>query len=105
MENKPRRNYLDRFQSASQFPGQHFDENRQCEFVFGNGSKICSYMVTVFFIFGLRTISMTNQSISNPILPNVLFVLKDIRDIRPKAGFLKHRLLSTQSNKTSTQRT
>ena len=25
--------------------------NRQCEFVFGNGSKICSYMVNMFPIF------------------------------------------------------
>ena len=90
--NKPQTNALDWFKSASQYPGQHFDENRlpqhqqfyeslavlnkkillpeivqlfsiliikllmhvcnrQCEFVFGNGSKICSYMVNMFPIF------------------------------------------------------
>ncbi len=45
MENKPRRNFLDRSETTTQFPGQQFNENKQCEFVFGTGSKICSYMV------------------------------------------------------------
>ena len=42
---KPSVNYLVPEQKLSKLPGEFFDENQQCEFVFGNGSKICSYMV------------------------------------------------------------
>ena len=45
LQNKPRRNYLDTSRNFPKFPGEYFDENKQCEFVFGPGSKICSYMV------------------------------------------------------------
>ncbi|XP_071745117.1 A disintegrin and metalloproteinase with thrombospondin motifs 9 isoform X2 [Lepeophtheirus salmonis] len=44
--NKPKRNFLhsNLNQITKLLPGQHFDENKQCEFVFGPGSEICSYM-------------------------------------------------------------
>ncbi len=54
LENAPARNYLDPHSLnggesgggiVPEYPGESFDENRQCEFVFGKGSKICSYMV------------------------------------------------------------
>ncbi len=52
LQNRPRRNYLDPAgwndetgQVIPEFPGQSFDENKQCEFVFGREAKICSYMV------------------------------------------------------------
>jgi len=53
MRNLPRRDYLARVARSStsivhgqrvKYPGESFDENRQCEFVFGKGSRICSYM-------------------------------------------------------------
>ena len=31
--------------SSKRLSGETFDEHKQCEFVFGNGSKICPYMV------------------------------------------------------------
>ena len=42
--NEPKNNLLDRMNHVPKYPGEYFDENQQCEFVFGNGSKICSYM-------------------------------------------------------------
>ena len=46
LENKPRLNLLEQSKAPTEYPGQRFNENKQCEFVFGNGSKICSYMVS-----------------------------------------------------------
>ena len=37
---------LDGQRAAKKLPGENFDENKQCELVFGTGSKICPYMVS-----------------------------------------------------------
>lgn len=42
---KPSTDLLDAHRAAKNLPGESFDENKQCELVFGNGSKICPYMV------------------------------------------------------------
>ena len=44
LRNKPSINLLTRMGKVARYPGEYFDENKQCEFVFGNGAKICSYM-------------------------------------------------------------
>ena len=46
LNSKPLVNHLDLKDRHSKLPGEYFDENQQCEFVFGNGSRICSYMVS-----------------------------------------------------------
>ena len=47
LQNKPTHNLLDEDKDdVAKLPGEYFDENKQCEFVFGHGSKICSYMVS-----------------------------------------------------------
>ena len=66
LQNRPRRNYLHASfggEEVPEYPGESFDENRQCEFVFGRGSKICSYMV--------RKMMTTNR---NRVLPDPIFV-------------------------------
>ena len=46
LNSKPLVNHLVLKDRHSKMPGEYFDENQQCEFVFGNGSRICSYMVS-----------------------------------------------------------
>ena len=46
LKSKPLVNHLVLKDRLSKLPGEYFDENQQCEFVFGNGSRICSYMVS-----------------------------------------------------------
>ena len=46
LNSKPLVNHLVLKDRLSKLPGEYFDENQQCEFVFGNGSRICSYMVS-----------------------------------------------------------
>ena len=46
LNSKPLVNHLLLKDRHSKLPGEYFDENQQCEFVFGNGSRICSYMVS-----------------------------------------------------------
>ncbi|XP_045034330.1 A disintegrin and metalloproteinase with thrombospondin motifs 9 isoform X2 [Daphnia magna] len=41
---KPVMDLLDAHRAAKKLPGENFDENKQCELVFGHGSKICPYM-------------------------------------------------------------
>ncbi|XP_046444849.1 A disintegrin and metalloproteinase with thrombospondin motifs 9-like isoform X3 [Daphnia pulex] len=41
---KPSTDLLDAHRAAKKLPGENFDENKQCELVFGHGSKICPYM-------------------------------------------------------------
>ena len=50
LNTKPSVNYLSPKERLSKLPGEYFDENQQCEFVFGNGSKICSYMVSYIYV-------------------------------------------------------
>ena len=45
---RPSKDLLDAHRAAKRLPGENFDETKQCEFVFGNGSKICPYMVTLY---------------------------------------------------------
>lgn len=45
---KPSSDQLDAHRAAKKLPGENFDENKQCELVFGNGSKICPYMVYAY---------------------------------------------------------
>lgn len=42
LQNEPDRDLLKR--EVPKLPGEYFDENKQCELVFGHGSTICSYM-------------------------------------------------------------
>lgn len=42
---EPLNDILSKRVESGQLPGEDFTENRQCEFVYGKGSKICSYMV------------------------------------------------------------
>ena len=42
---RPSKDLLDTHRASKRLPGENFDENKQCEFVFGNRSKICPYMV------------------------------------------------------------
>jgi len=45
LRNKPTKNFLEKeIKKMSRFAGEFFDENAQCELVFGKGSRICSYM-------------------------------------------------------------
>ncbi|KAI9551632.1 hypothetical protein GHT06_021967 [Daphnia sinensis] len=41
---RPAMDLLDAHRAAKKLPGENFDENKQCELVFGHGSKICPYM-------------------------------------------------------------
>ena len=43
---RPTIDLLEAHRNSKRLPGENFDENKQCEFVFGNGSRICPYMVT-----------------------------------------------------------
>jgi|688.fasta_scaffold1976670_1 thrombospondin motif-containing protein 9 len=47
---KPSTDLLDAHRAAKKLPGENFDENKQCELVFGHGSKICPYMVNIMII-------------------------------------------------------
>ncbi|TRY74484.1 hypothetical protein TCAL_01321, partial [Tigriopus californicus] len=42
LQNEPHRNLLKR--DVAKLPGEYYDENKQCEFVFGHGSTKCSFM-------------------------------------------------------------
>jgi len=46
---RPTIDLLEAHRNSKRLPGENFDENKQCEFVFGNGSRICPYMVTQKF--------------------------------------------------------
>ena len=43
--NRPARNYLVSGVDGSKLPGEYFNEDKQCQFVFGQDARICSYMV------------------------------------------------------------
>ncbi len=43
--NAPRRDHLEQIRHDFKLPGEHYDANSQCQFVFGNQSKVCPYMV------------------------------------------------------------
>ena len=45
LDNTPYKDYIADSPAANKLPGEAFTEDRQCELVFGRGSKICSYMV------------------------------------------------------------
>ena len=47
---KPSTDLLDAHRAAKKLPGENFDENKQCELVFGHGSKICPYMVNIMIV-------------------------------------------------------
>ena len=42
--NVPKLDLLEGTSAVPNYPGEYFDADKQCEFVFGNGSRICSYM-------------------------------------------------------------
>lgn len=46
LDNAPYKDYIADSPAANKLPGEAFTEDRQCELVFGRGSKICSYMVS-----------------------------------------------------------
>jgi len=45
---------IENLTSEKYFPGENYTENKQCELIYGSGTKICSYMVgycKLFFFF------------------------------------------------------
>jgi hypothetical protein len=55
MLDKPKLDLIGPSSANTMLAGEKFTDNQQCEFVFGSGSKICSYMVSraVFFNISL----------------------------------------------------
>jgi hypothetical protein len=50
LQDEPETNLLARAmrRPTARSPGEAFDQDKQCELVFGEGAKICTYMVSTF---------------------------------------------------------